>query len=602
MTHRVAALLPPPLVVGVFVLLMAAYHFIFGAYFPLPNGLMGHDYSGTLPGLMDGFLWFRNNGFLTPPWFTPSFCGGQVSFADPQAGFYSIPQFLTFFMDPQSAAYAAMLVFAALGFWGMYVLARSTFALSPTAALVAATIFMFNGFYSHRLIVGHYGYQPFMLVPWLAWLLCMLPGGDKTRAQTMLLTLCAGLVLAYWVQGGLGTLMVPAGLSVLALSCIADFRAPGTLSRVLMRGSSASLIALSLSASRLVSGAALLGQFERTYYPLPGIGDPLGLFKFVLHALFYSSQHAFDTVTPLWKNIQWTAMPHETAFGLTFIALALIAVGALLRATDFARPHLRPRLIPLTLLIIIVCLPFALLYYSPEWNEILKRIPIFGSTTSPARWLIILIPLLSLLAGMAANLPQVPRWIALAAVLGVPALNAMEYRGYYESQNYDPRPVLDFYRAVKAGNVQPGINRIEDPRSADGGVIIDNLAFTRGATAIYCYNPLFGYRLEKYRPEPLEAGPVDKIVRPGRFNLRNPACLLYPEENSCSPWDTFRTDQRDDLLHFAQYRPFAFKISRKQEFANLLSELALAVSLIALVGLGLLLGTGRRDGSNASKE
>ena len=64
MTNRSSELMPPPIVVGAFVLLMVAYHGIFGAYFPLPNGLMGHDYSGTLPGFMDGFLWFRNNGFL----------------------------------------------------------------------------------------------------------------------------------------------------------------------------------------------------------------------------------------------------------------------------------------------------------------------------------------------------------------------------------------------------------------------------------------------------------------------------------------------------------------------------------------------------------
>ncbi len=88
--------LPSPLVLGSFVLLLAAYHFIFREYFPLPGGLMGHDYSYELPMLMDGYLWFRNNGILTPPWFTPSFCGGQVSFGDPQASFYSVPQFLTF--------------------------------------------------------------------------------------------------------------------------------------------------------------------------------------------------------------------------------------------------------------------------------------------------------------------------------------------------------------------------------------------------------------------------------------------------------------------------------------------------------------------------
>ena len=92
-THAI----PSPRVVGAFLLLALAYHVVFGAYFPLPNGLMGHDYSGTLPGIMDGVLWFRNNGILSPPWFTPSFCGGQAAFADPHSGFYSVEQFLAFF-------------------------------------------------------------------------------------------------------------------------------------------------------------------------------------------------------------------------------------------------------------------------------------------------------------------------------------------------------------------------------------------------------------------------------------------------------------------------------------------------------------------------
>src|SRR5512135_3628524 len=110
--------------------LLWAYNAIFGAYFPLPNGLMGHDYALTMPAFEDGYLWFRNNGFLSPPWFTPSFCAGQPYFADPQSVFYSVPQFLAFVMDPLSAIHASVLLFAGLGFWGTYVLGRRTFALS----------------------------------------------------------------------------------------------------------------------------------------------------------------------------------------------------------------------------------------------------------------------------------------------------------------------------------------------------------------------------------------------------------------------------------------------------------------------------------------
>ncbi len=487
-----------------------------------------------------------------------------------------------------------MLLFAAIGFWGTYVLARRTFALSEVASLVAATIFMFNGFYSHRMIVGHYGYQPFMLVPFVAWLLCAPTGDRMPRTKAALFVVLTGLTLAYWLQAGLGTLMVPAGLSVLALLCLADFVSPGTLRRALLRAIAATLIALALSASRLVAGATLLAQFERTYYPLPGINDIPGLLTFVLHALFYSSQHAFDTVTPLWKNIQWVAMPHETAFGLTVIALALITVGGLLRVADFRRPFLRPGLLPSMLLLALIVLPFALLYYAPGWNAVLKQLPIFGSTTSPARWLIILIPLTCVLAGMAANLPRVSRWIALAAVVGVPALNALEYRGFYQSQNYDSKPVQEFYQAVKAGRIDPAITRIEDQRAPNGSPLPDNVAFTRGASSLFCYNPLFGYRLEKFRPEPLQAGPVDATAAPGRLNLRNPACLLYPKDNQCAMWDSFRTDQRDALIEFARYRPFPFTVSKAQQWANAVTIFTLAVTVFGILALALFQVMGRR--------
>ena len=41
---------------------------------------------------------------------------------------------------------------------------------------------------------------------------------------------------------------------------------------------------IAICASRLVAGSSLLGHFERTYYPLPGIADPMGLIQFVFSA------------------------------------------------------------------------------------------------------------------------------------------------------------------------------------------------------------------------------------------------------------------------------------------------------------------------------
>jgi hypothetical protein len=565
---------------------MAAYHFIFGAYFPLPTGMMGHDYAGTLPGFTDGYLWFRQNGLWTPPWFTPSFCGGQVFFADPQSGYYSIPEVLVFVMNVRSALYVAVLLFAALGFWGMYILARQTFALSRAASVVAATLFLFNGFYAHRMIVGHYGFQPFMLVPWLSWLLCAPATVRAQAAGTALFSLFAGMILAYWLQAGFGTLIVPGGLAVLALVCIADMKRPRTLRTAVVRGLVAVVVSLALSASKLVAASAMLGRFERSYYPLPGIDEPVGILNFVFRSLFFSSQSAYQTVTPLWRNIEWALQPHELAYGLTVIPLVLVAIAAVVLAFgDHPLPRIRP--LSTILLTAIVVTPFALLYYSPEWNAILKRVPIVGSTTAPTRWLLILVPLVCLFSGLAVEVSRIPRTLAFLVVLGVPILSAGEDRQFYQLQSYDSTPVVDFDQAVREGTIEPAITHVEDQRSADGSPIADNLAFTRGASSIFCYNPLFGYRLEKYHPEPLASGPIETSVQTGFLNMRNPACLLYPEENGCRPWDAFRVDQREALERFTHYRPFPFKISRNQRMANVLSELTLLASVASFVALGL---------------
>lgn len=578
--------LSAPALIAIFVLLLGAYHGIFSGFFPLPNGLMGHDYALTLPGFLDGFLWFRNNGIFAPPWFSPSFCGGQPYFADPQSAFYSVPQFLAFFTAPLSAVYSATLLFAAAGFWGMFVLARHTFRLAPAAALVAACVFMFNGFYSHRMIVGHFGYQPFMLVPWVAWLLCRPHAPDRARQDFAISVILCGLLLAYWLQAGLTTLIVPSALAVLALACLAALATGERLiGRVFVRGIPAALLALSLCAAKLVAGITLVGNFPRTYYPLPGIGEWPGLLEFVLHALFYSSQHAYETATPLWRNMQWAAMPHELAFGLTFIPLVIILAGALLRLSDRNRPLSRPQALPVLLLLAILLVPLALLYYTPEWNTLLKKLPLVGSTTSPYRWLIIFIPLIALLTGMASRQGKMPRLMAAAVLIGVPALNALEEREFYTSQNYNPAAVLAFDRAVREGTVEPRIQQVEAISSGNGGIVIDNAAFTRGATPLYCYNPLFGYRLENYRPAPLHAGGVNEPSAPGYLNLRNPACLLYPAENNCALWAPFRAEQAEQLSRFAAYRPFEFRSSPLQEWANRLSLAALLASAFSVAAL-----------------
>ena len=115
-------------------ILALAYHWIFSAYFPAANGKVGDDYSYFLPKLIAGYFWSLNNGPFVAPWFTPSACGGLPAFANPQNIFYSVPQWLTLFVSPLTAAYLTMLLFAGLGFIGTYLLLNKSFQLSTAVA------------------------------------------------------------------------------------------------------------------------------------------------------------------------------------------------------------------------------------------------------------------------------------------------------------------------------------------------------------------------------------------------------------------------------------------------------------------------------------
>lgn len=573
-------------IAGIFGLLLLVYHLIFRDFFPLPNGRMGHDYMLTLGGFLDGFLWFNNNGFITPPWFTPSFFGGQALFADPQSAFYSIPQFLTFLVDPLQAVYWAFLLFASLGFWGMYLYSRHCLSLGRHAALIAATVFMFNGFYANRMIIGHYGYQGFMLAPLIAYLLLKQFSIPLFSIRNLTLSALAGVLIAYWFHSGLTTLMIPAALAVVALACIAAIKTGNSISRAfLARGLIAALVAIGLSASKLNANLNVMSNFGRDYYLLPGIANPLDVLRFVFQAFVYSNEHVYESVTPLWKNIQWAAMPHELAYGVTPIPFSLLLLGLglylLRRQRQISKPiHSRFPILPALTLSFILFLPIAMLFYSPEWNAFLKSIPIIGSTTSPFRWLILFLPSIAAATGIACQNPGALKIPLISfALIGIPLLNALESRDFYKKQDYDPAPVVAYYEALRSRQAVARIIEIGEFQAPD------NAQLAQGISPLHAYNPLYGYRLEKLQTQPLTLGPIQSVTPAGTLNLRNPACFTFPTENHCKPWDAFPLTQKEDALSFASYKPFAFEKSTSQVLADTLTTLTLLAITLFLVAV-----------------
>ena len=165
-----------PRAAALLVACLGAYLWLYLPQLPASGASWGHDYSLHLPNLLAGQYWFQTNGPFAVPWFNPGQCAGVPFLGDLNVAYYSLPQWATFAVGPIAAVRITFVVFAAAGACGFYLLMRGPFAASPWAAATAAALFLFGGFFAHRMIVGHLTFHPFTLTPWLAW--AFLAGGD----------------------------------------------------------------------------------------------------------------------------------------------------------------------------------------------------------------------------------------------------------------------------------------------------------------------------------------------------------------------------------------------------------------------------------------
>lgn len=581
------------LVVTCFLILLVAYHLIFGRYFPNQSGALGEDYSRILPDLLDGYYWFISNGLSAPFWFTPSFCGGQPALADLASIYYSVPQFLTFVTNPLNSVYITVLLFASLGFLGFYLLLRSCFGVSRQAAVLGGALFMFNGFFIHRMLVGHMVYHGVMLIPAIAFFL-LRPNTQRKFSFTLFNSTAVACLVAYCAYSGLLSLLTPVLVAIFAIVC-AHGLAGQKSHDFLLRASLSGVLATGLSATKLAATIAFMSNFPRSDYALPGITNVWNTIRLLFEAVFLSPPDIAQMARPLMSGTRWLLAQHEWEYGITAVPLVVIAAGCaiMLARRQGSKPELNLRRWGwLLLLAFILALPLALNFYTPEWNSLLKQMPVVKSSSNLLRWILIYIPVgilsASLIFDRIAESGGRRNTLLFAAIAALVMINATKDRSYYKDQSYLPGTILGAWTMMHDGAAQPRIDYITAMVNENNQIQVvagGNDKIAEGASQLACYNAVFGYRLEHFRVNVLHPGPV-MDERRGLLNLKNPACYLYPEQNDCTPGDHFSVDQHYAALAFANYKPFPFKVSKIQQLANQVTLLSLALTLV-LVFIGL---------------
>ena len=304
--------------------LFAVYAAIYLPFLPTPYSTVGHDYSLHLPNFLTGYYWYLQNGLWTTPWFSPSQCGGFPFFADPNVIYFSLTQLLVLTVSPMRAIQLTFLLFALIGMVGAFLLMRRSFQSSHTAATVAAALFLFNGFFAYRVLIGHLTFHAFALVPLMTAAILPAPRDHRLLRLDLGTRVCVvALCLAYMFQSGMVHGIPPALIAVVAIILIHALCFGWRLTPFVLLAC-AGLLSLALCADRLAAELALLSNFPRDNYLLPGFaGVGFGLWN-VFRILFFD----VSTQLPELSNVQWILDRHEWEHGVSAAPLLIFAVWA----------------------------------------------------------------------------------------------------------------------------------------------------------------------------------------------------------------------------------------------------------------------------------
>lgn len=578
---------------------IVAYHLVYSPFFL--SASVGHDYSLILPQLLENYYWILKNGMLSINWFSPGFCGGQPAFADPQNIQFSLPQWLTLIMPPIKAVYGTVLIFAALGYWGMYWFLARVLSLCPGLAVTGAILFMFNSFFAGRMMIGHLTFHGIMLLPLMA---CFLLHRTQPRQwlSEALLAIGGGLTFAYWGHSGMIHLIIPAAIVLLGLAGMVLVERPIPVSKFFMRWAIAALLGIALFLGKLLAGMAYLKNFPRSDYSLPAFSSPWQEILAIGRSLFLQPGNVAENYSPYIVHLQWSLDLHEWMFGISPLPIILLLACLMLRWQKNPQPSLEASatIAPKTstlriylgwgIFLSMALIPLIINWAPSLWQEFFKTIPIIKSSSNLFRWwladMVLLLVASLFLAEKNHLLNRAQGWpVALAAALALSWQIASFDRAFFAGQPYNPTPTTLGWEDARRQGFTPKI-KVNAVHIRNGRIVTPlnrNDAFMAGGSTILCYNPIFGYRLEKLPIKSLVPGPVDKLGE-GVFNIKNPACYMYPEENSCTPGDHFKAAQKTEMESFVAYKPFRFAVSRTQHTANLIAIGALLSLLFFAIG------------------
>jgi len=566
-----------------FIIIFFTHQIVFLSFFPNSHGLLGHDYEQFLPYFIFGKIWFKNN-LLTIPWFTPSFCCGTPFYADPQTMFYSIQQIFFILFEPIFALKLMFIYFSLIAYLGMFFLLKRSFNFSKYASLLGATIFIFNGFFIYRAIVGHVAYLNFILIPFYCFFLFESITNKNKYLKSISLSISA-LIFASFFYSGSGPIM-PLILSVIVVVVIFFYFKTRSLN-IIKSFFFSIFLGLFISSSKISASLFFLDNFKRHYPPL--------IFTNIVDYLFvvFNSLFIFPDIKLFNQTASNILGIHEIEYGVTIVPLIALFIF-FLRKKNYA---FFKDLKILFLVSFIIILPIIFNTNIFFLQKILAKVPILNSTWVQIRWsAFYIIPLIFLTVFIFDSFKYLKRTKICIFLLIIIFQNIVYNKLSYHNQFYDPKNMINFSKNINISDIYENINYdirgIGFLKKNNGEIYntgIRNDLFSMNLSSVFCYQPMFGYSLENFPFKKLTVnkkvefnnslyfsiGDLKLLPKDNKnnnvINFLNPSCFLFPKENNCNPGDLFNAQDNDNFKNFINYKPIKFNKNSVQIFFDYLS-------------------------------
>lgn len=537
--------------------------------------LLGHDYEYHIGHLLGG-RWHFGRQWLLPFRYSPHLCGGVPIYGNNAAMYYSLPQILAFVLDPWYAIQISIVIFLLVGFYGWYRFACDILRMKSRWAYLLAFVVSANGFYLLHMVVGHLVYISVPLLGILLWLL--LAPQEKTRKILLSRTCFFALLTAVILYGG-GYITVLFALLALLIALPLDLffhrsERQKRLRTLLIRFDLFGGLALLLCISKITAVYSFMRFFPRLI-PFNQFTEGTSTLAFMAKSFW-----AFPQTPDLFSETGLSAGIHEMSMFLSpvtlpgILCLLWLGMRSRRRIVQEWKSVVFFGIYALLLLIFFVQLIRGYGFLITP----LKPLPVLASIHVVVRFLYPFSVLVSILgiAGLMLFVRSMPSWrkyenvVVLSFIWITIGALLLAYGTLFQSEGL-PRNVR-YDRIQERLQPQDVFSRYVSHVRWGGTFPFHVLG---GTTGVRCNESMFGYRGEQQITS-LAQGLAHR-ESDGFFNLNNPACMQYPEENDCAPGDRIAVSDRDNFEKFRRGKHTTWKFSRAQKISDW-------VSLVALVG------------------